>query len=74
MIVAIVTRCPSCGKKSEIPVRPEQLAAWLRPGGPLVQDAFPELSADDRELLISGLCPPCWDKAVGDQMTELLAR
>ena len=41
MIVVIVTQCPSCGKKSEIPVRPEQLAAWLRPGGPLAQDAFP---------------------------------
>jgi len=27
-----------------------------------IQEAFPELSADDREMLISGTCPACWEK------------
>lgn len=25
------------------------------------QDAFPELAPDERELLISGICPTCWN-------------
>lgn len=28
--------------------------------GHLVQDCFPEMSADDREFLITGICPKCW--------------
>ena len=30
--------------------------------GALIQDALPYLSADDRELLISGTCGACYDK------------
>jgi hypothetical protein len=30
--------------------------------GMAVQDAFPDRSADDREFLITGICPECWDK------------
>jgi hypothetical protein len=26
----------------------------------LVQDAFPHLSASQRELIMSGTCPECW--------------
>jgi hypothetical protein len=30
--------------------------------GMAVLDAFPDRSADDREFLITGICPECWDK------------
>lgn len=30
--------------------------------GTFIQDAFPYLSADDREFLISGMSPEGWDK------------
>ena len=33
-----------------------------RQRGELIQEALPELSADQRELLISGTCPKCWDE------------
>jgi len=26
-----------------------------------IQDALPTLSADERELLMTGTCKPCWD-------------
>jgi len=29
---------------------------------PYIQDALPFLSADDREILISGICPKCYKK------------
>ena len=30
--------------------------------GENIQIAFPDLTADQREILISGICPECWDK------------
>jgi hypothetical protein len=31
-----------------------------------VQDAFPQLDADQREFLISGITPEEWDATFGD--------
>lgn len=62
MINLIVT-CPFCGKESVVSVFEDDYYAWLRNG--LVQDVFPYLSADERELLISGICPECWEKTFG---------
>ena len=36
------------------------VVAWQT--GRLIQDALPELSDDQRELMISGTCGDCWDK------------
>jgi len=33
--------------------------------GELIQNALPYLSADERELLISGICGGCFDKMFG---------
>ena len=32
---------------------------------PHIQDALSFLSADDREILISGICPKCWNEMFG---------
>jgi len=55
--------CPFCGECYRILVREVDFAAWQ--GGELVQNAFPYLSADEREMLISGICPECWEKMFG---------
>jgi len=34
--------------------------------GALVQDAFPYLSADDREFIISGISPAGWEETFGE--------
>lgn len=48
-----------CGKKNPpLMVRPQDNGAWLN--GTLAQKAFPYLTADERETLISGICPECW--------------
>lgn len=57
MVLAIV--CPFCGKTSYVVVPEKGFQDWQ--AGALIQDAMPELSADERELLISGICPECWD-------------
>ena len=43
----------------DIDVEPEQVAAWQ--SGVLIQDAMPELSAPDREFIMSGITQEEWD-------------
>jgi len=35
--------------------------------GENIQHAFPDMSAGDREVLISGTHPACWDKLFGEE-------
>ena len=57
--VSIVTRCPFCGKANFVEVNEADYDDWG--DGVPVQVAFPYLSANEREALISGICPKCWD-------------
>ena len=61
--VCVVTRCPFCGRGNEVEVNESDYWDWN--DGELVQVAFPYLSADEREMLISGICPTCWNKTFG---------
>jgi len=58
-------KCACCGTKKVYHLQPERVLAWR--SGMLIQDAFPELSAEDREFLISGLCPDCWNALWEDE-------
>ena len=53
-------RCRRCGKTVVYNVTEVAYDAYMN--GAHVQDAFPEVSPGDREVLISGLCEDCWDK------------
>ncbi len=55
----ITTVCPFCGETHDVFVRKSDYHAWQ--DGELAQNAFPYLSADEREMLITGICPDCWD-------------
>ena len=59
-MVTIQTTCPHCGKTTYLDVTFEGYLAYMM-GDPICE-CFPELSADDREMLISGVCPTCWDE------------
>ena len=50
--------CRQCGKQFFIAVLREDYDKYEK--GALVQDAFPYLSADNREMIISQTCPECW--------------
>ena len=54
----VITCCPFCHKAHEIAVNEMDYLDWQ--DGKLAQDAFPYLSASDREMLISGICDSCW--------------
>lgn len=50
--------CSGCGQTAFFSMTQEQYNAWKQ--GEHVQSIFPDWSPDDREMLISGTCPPCW--------------
>lgn len=58
--VCVVTQCPFCGKGNFIDVNEADYDDW--DDGMNVAVAFPYLSANEREMLITGICPPCWNK------------
>lgn len=52
--------CTMCGKVNTVRVPKAGFDKWRT--GALIQNVLPEVSKEDRELLISGTCPPCFDK------------
>ena len=58
--IKLPVKCSFCSKTVVLEVTEQQLDAYNK--GAYVQTAFPTMSADDREMLISGMCPACWKK------------
>ena len=52
--------CPECEETVTVSVPTHEYEAWK--DGMLIQDAMPSLSRDDRERLMTGLCPADWNK------------
>jgi hypothetical protein len=48
----------------EVPVTPEQLSRWYN--GELIQHAMPNISAEDRKFLLTGLLPGEYDALFPD--------
>lgn len=55
--VSVMLTCPFCRKAHEVEVN--YFDFWNWENGMLAQEAFPYLSATEREQLISELCPDC---------------
>jgi len=66
--VCVVTSCPFCGRAHEVEVNEMDYLDWQ--DGELAQNAFPYLSADEREMLITGICPSCWTGMFGGEEDE----
>lgn len=58
----IVKKCPFSGyiNRWEIPVTEAQLKSWN--DGALIQNAMPNLSAEQREFIMTGITPTEWKK------------
>ena len=61
-LVTVYTHtCPGCLQPGKITdLDPAKVNRWL--AGEHIQDVFPELSASERELLISGLHAECFEE------------
>ncbi len=56
-VAHITFTCPFCGKETELVVDKDKFEKWDK--GELVQRAFPNLSAEQRELFITEMCYEC---------------
>lgn len=45
----------------DIPVTQDQIDRWVN--GELIQNAMPNLTADEREFIMTGITPEEWDNA-----------
>lgn len=52
--------CPRCMRSWTVVVDEANYQSF-KEGDMLAQEAFPELSAAERELLITGFCDDCWN-------------
>jgi len=53
--------CPRCGQFTFLTVSKAGYEAWDNGRGVFIQVALPELSEDEREMLLTGYDPECWD-------------
>ena len=59
----MVRTCNRCTKGVVIPISEQVYKAWIdNPISPNLQVQFPYLNADQREILLSGICGACFDE------------
>ena len=68
MMITFYTICPICGKETHVGVDSDDFKAWQN--GALIQDVMGYLTPKERETLISGICPICWDKIFSSEEEE----
>jgi len=64
-MVVVYTACRQCKSEYKFLVKESQVNRYKK-GVEGIQDIFPTLNADERELLISGICRTCFDKLFSD--------
>jgi len=47
----------------DLPITEQQIAAWI--SGTLIQEAMPQLSAEEREFVLTGISSEEWDVEFG---------
>lgn len=63
MVTVQTPRCVVCRTSAILEVDDEGYIRWQM--GMYVQHAFPDMTADERELLVSGTHAHCWVKTFG---------
>ena len=64
----VAVDCIRCKERQHITTKTEDLDSWEN--GELIQNAMPYLTADEREVLISGVCGTCFDNMFGPQAEQ----
>lgn len=61
-------KCKICEDEFDLDVTSSQLFQWKQ--GALIQRVFPYLNADERELIMTGMCGKCYDELFYDDGDE----
>lgn len=67
-VVYTTLPCMACGMPSLVELDLEKVQAWKR--GALIQNVWPEKTTNERELLLTGTHPGCWDRMFGTEDQE----
>ena len=65
-LIKVIVRtpiCMNCGENDGIVVDYDAYQLWQN--GAYIQDAFPEMTPDEREFLKTGIHPECWTAMFG---------
>mgnify|MGYP004445273757 CR=1 FL=1 len=60
--VGVMTICPHCNQEHIVEVPLEHYKLQKEHPTLHIQEVFTTLSSEEREMLISGICPTCWDE------------
>lgn len=66
--LSLSVQCRKCLKVVCLTVGDRDLANWQN--GQSIQNAMPYLTPDEREILISGICGPCFDAMFSSEESE----
>ncbi len=69
MKIGIAVECVFCGQIHTVDVDGADYEEWMYEGVP-AQRAFPYLKAEEREQLISHICPDCWNRMFKEEGEE----
>lgn len=61
-------KCKICEDEFDLDVTSSQLFQWKQ--GALIQRVFSYLNADERELIMTGMCGKCYDELFYDDGDE----
>ena len=62
--MALKRTCILCRKVIMVKVNHDDYIEWTN--GMLIQNAFPYLNDDEKEILISSICGTCFNKTIGE--------
>lgn len=66
-MISIIAGCKQCHKRYLIKVKNADYEEYQSPNCKRpIQQIFPYLTGNERELLISGICGDCFDKIFGE--------
>lgn len=67
-IVVRTKPCHVCGNYELWSLNRKAVESWQ--AGEYIQNAFPDMSMEDREVLITGTHPACWNKLFPEEEGE----
>lgn len=67
-IVVRTKPCHVCGNYELWSLNRKAVESWQ--SGEYIQNAFPDMSMEDREVLITGTHPACWNKLFPEEEGE----
>jgi hypothetical protein len=70
MKIGRISAFTGAANNMELDIDPKAYDLWASGFGPVIQDAFPNLTAGEREFLMTGVTPAEWENLFGAENSE----